>query len=87
MREVIITSILWGLHQKNPTFWRVLLTQVQEIGTGTSMALNFYTSSAKGFKLKSRKFHGLISIFKEITGEKLIEGCVLFPHHKVVRCI
>ena len=36
------------------------------------MALKFYTGVAKGFKLKSRKFHGLISIFKEVTGEELV---------------
>ena len=29
MREVIITSILWGFEQKNQFFWGVLLAEVQ----------------------------------------------------------
>ena len=29
MREVIITSMLWGLNQKNPFFWGVVWVQVQ----------------------------------------------------------
>ena len=39
--------------------------------------LKFYTSVAKRFKLKVKKFWGLIPKFVEITGEKLVEG-VLF---------
>ena len=33
-----------------------------------------YTSVAKGFKLKVKKFYGLISTFAEVTEEKLIGG-------------
>ena len=36
------------------------------------MAFNFYTSLAKGFKLKVRKFWGLILTFLEIAGENLL---------------
>ena len=39
-----------------------------------SMVLKFYTSEAKGLKLKVRKFLGLIPTFVEVTGEKLVEG-------------
>ena len=35
--------------------------------------LTFYTSVAKGLKLKFRKF-GLIPTFVEVTGEKLVGG-------------
>ena len=35
------------------------------------MGLEFYTSMAKGLKLKVRKFFGLIPMFLEVTGEKL----------------
>ena len=44
------------------------------------MALKFYTSVAKGLKLKVRKFLGLTSTFVEITREKLI-GSVFAPIH------
>ena len=37
------------------------------------IAFKFYTSVARGLKLKVRKFCGLIPKFVEITGEKLVE--------------
>ena len=36
------------------------------------MASNFYTSVAKGLKLKVIKFWELIPTFLEVTGEKLV---------------
>ena len=36
------------------------------------MALKFYTSVAKGLKLKVRKFLGIIPTFVEATGEQLV---------------
>ena len=36
------------------------------------MTLKFYTSVAKGLKLKVRKFRGLNPAFVEVTGEKLV---------------
>ena len=36
------------------------------------MALKFYTSVTKGFKLKVRKFYRLIPTFVEVTGEKQV---------------
>ena len=45
------------------------------------MALKFYTSMAKGLKLKVRMFRGLIPTFVEVVGEKLIGGTFLaLPH-------
>ena len=42
--------------------------------------LKFYVSLSKGLKLKVRKFLGLILIFVEVTGEKLVgEGAFLPP--------
>ena len=38
------------------------------------MALTFYTSMAKGLKLKLRNFWGLSPTFVEVTGEKLVRG-------------
>ena len=42
------------------------------------MTLRFYTSVAKGSKLKVRKFCRLSPTFVEVTGEKLVGGA--FPH-------
>ena len=42
--------------------------------------MTFYTSVVKGFKLKCRKFWGLISTFVEVTGEKLVVGGLFAPH-------
>ena len=41
--------------------------------------LKFYTSVAKGLKLKVRKFLGLISTFVEVAGEKLVGAAFLTP--------
>ena len=38
------------------------------------MALDFYTSVAKGLKLKVKKFLGLIPTFAKVTEEKLAGG-------------
>ena len=56
MREVITTSILWGYYRKNRLFWGVVLLQVQYLGLALGTNLKFYTSVAKGLKLKARKF-------------------------------
>ena len=42
--------------------------------------LKFYTSVAKGLKLKMRKFWMLIRTFVEVTGENLVEVLVLVPY-------
>ena len=44
--------------------------------------LKFYTRVAKGLKLKVRKFWGLIPMFAEVTGEKLVEEGYPSPHPK-----
>ena len=44
------------------------------LGLAQGIALKFYTSVAKGLKLKVRKFWGLIPTFVEVTGEKLVGG-------------
>ena len=43
------------------------------------MSLKFYTSVAKGLKLKIRKFLGLVPAFVEVTGEKLAGGLFAPP--------
>ena len=44
------------------------------LGLALGTNLKFYTSVAKGFKLKVRKFWGLIPTFAEVTGENLVGG-------------
>ena len=46
------------------------------MGLAPGKNLKFYTSVAKGLKLKARKLYGVIPSFVEVTGEKL-EGT---PH-------
>ena len=50
------------------------------------MAFKFYTSVAKGFKLKVRKFWGLIPRLIEVTGKKILEegGGFLSPHKHIL---
>ena len=43
------------------------------------MTLKFYANVAKGLKLKARKFWGLVPMFVEVTGEKLVGEVFLLP--------
>ena len=49
------------------------------LGLALGTNLKFYTSVAKGLKLKVRKFWGLIPMFVEVRGEKLVEGLFAPP--------
>ena len=49
------------------------------LGLALAMALKFYTSLAKGLKLKVRKFCGKITTFLEVTVKKLVGGAFLVP--------
>ena len=49
------------------------------LGLTLGMNLKFYTSVAKVLKLKVRKFWGLIPMFVEVRGEKLVGGAFLPP--------
>ena len=44
------------------------------------MALKFYTSVANSLKVKARKPLGLIPMFEEVTGEKLVGGPFCLPN-------
>ena len=44
-------------------------------------ALNFYTSEAKGLKIKPGKFLGLIRAFVEVAVEKPVGALLLFHNH------
>ena len=47
------------------------------LGLVLGIASKFYTSLAKGLKLKSESFWGLILTFVEVTEEKLVGGAFL----------
>ena len=49
------------------------------LGLALGTNLKFYTSVAKGLKLKVRKFWGPNPTFVEVTGEKLVGGSFLDP--------
>ena len=74
MIEVIITSILERFDQKNDFFEGWSWFKFNNLGLALGMALKFYTSMAKGLKLKIDKFWGLTLAFVEVTREKLVGG-------------
>ena len=45
-----------------------------KLGLALGIALKFYIIVAKRLKLKGRKIWGLILMFVEVTGEKLVGG-------------
>ena len=69
MREVIITSFLKGFDHENQFFEGCSLFKFNNLGLTLGMALNLFSSVAKGWKLKVRKFLGLIHTFVEVTGK------------------
>ena len=72
VKEVIITSVLWGFDQKHRFFgvWSWFKFNNLRLTLGTS--LKFYSNVSKGLKLKTRKFWRLIPTFAEVTEEKLV---------------
>ena len=50
-----------------------------DLGLALGIALKFYTSVAKGLKVKVKKFSGLIPMFVEVTGENMVEGAFWAP--------
>ena len=76
MRKVIITSILSEFDLKNCFFDRWSWFWFNNLGLALGTSLKFYTSVAKGLKLK---FWVLIPTFVEVTGEKLVGAAFLSP--------
>ena len=74
MREVITTSILQGFYQQNRFFEGWSWFKFNNLGLALGTNLKFYTSVAKGLKLKVRRSGGLILTFVEVTGKKLLWG-------------
>ena len=79
MREVITTLILEGFGQKSRFFEEWSWFKFNNLGLALGTNVKFYTSVAKGLKLKVRRFWGLILTFIEVTGKKLVGGTFLPP--------
>ena len=69
-----------GLTRKTSFFDRWSWFKFNNLGLALGTNLKFYTSVAKGLKLKVRKFWGLIPTFVEVTGGKLVGGPFCPPH-------
>ena len=67
------------LTRKTNIFEECSWLKFNNLGLALGMALKFYTSVAKGLRLKVRNFWGLILTFVEVTGEKLVGGAFLPP--------
>ena len=74
MREVITTSILKELDQKNQFTGVVVLVQVQSFGTGSWCKLKILHKREKGSKLKVREILEIIPTFVEVAGDKLVRA-------------
>ena len=74
MREVIKPQVYKDLTRKTAFFEGWSWFKFNNLGLTLDTNLKFYNIVAKGFKLKVRKFWGLIRTFVEVTGEKLVVG-------------
>ena len=72
IREVIITSILWGFDHKNRFFEGLSWFKFNNVGLELDINFRFYTSLSKGLKLKVKKLWGLTPTFVEVAGEKMV---------------
>ena len=79
MREVIITSIFWGLDQKTFLFEGLSWFRFNYLGLVLGMTSKYDSSLAKGLKLRVRKFWRLISTFKKPAGENVELECSFWP--------
>ena len=78
--EVITTSILLGLDQKNRFFWGVVLVQVQWFGTGTRYNLETLHQCGKRVKAKSQKVLQVNSYVCRSNRGKTSRGVFLALH-------
>ena len=79
MTEVMTNSIYKDFTGKTNFFEGCSWFKFNNLGLALAMALKFYTSVAKGLKLKVRKFWGLISTFVEVCRWKTGRGAFYPP--------
>ena len=81
LRDVVITSsVLYNLTSKTNLFEACSWFKFTNLGLALGMALKFYIVVTRGLKLKVRKIWGLITMFVEVTGWKLVWGTFMLPH-------
>ena len=80
IREVIIISVLKEFAIKTTFLKRWSCFKFNTFEEPLGMTLKFYTSVEKGLNLKDKRFLGLIPMFVELTGEKLVRGDFCSPH-------
>ena len=88
-QSLVTQAILWkklsqpqfynDLTRNNRIFEGSSWFKFNNLGLALGTKLKFYTSVAKGFKLKVRKFSWIIPTFAEVTGEKLVGGDLFGP--------
>ena len=81
-QSLVIVAFLWEklsqpqfykeLTRKTAFFEGLFWFKFNNLGLALGKNLKFYTSLAKGLKVKVRKFLGLIPTFVEVTGKKLV---------------
>ena len=81
-QSLVIVAFLWEklsqpqfykeLTRKTVFFEGLFWFKFNNLGLALGENLKFYTSVAKGLKVKVRKFLGLIPTFVEVTGKKLV---------------
>ena len=69
--SLVTPAFQWEKHlTKNITFSEGLSWfKLNNLGLTLGMLLKFYTTVAKGWRVKAKKFLGLIPTFAEVTGE------------------
>ena len=68
-----VWNLQWDLHTEGRSWFKI-----NNLALALGMALKFYSSVAKGLKIKVRKSFGLILMTVEVTRGKL-EGAFLPP--------
>ena len=70
----MVTILIMSAKMVTPDLLKRKVFKFNNLGLTPGTNLKFYTSVAKGFKLKVRKLLGLNPIFVEVTGENLVGG-------------
>ena len=78
VREVIITSILYGFDQKHAFFEGWSWFKLNNLGLALVTNLKFYTNVEKGLKLEVKKFSGLILTFAQVPFTALLLGILVW---------
>ena len=77
--QSLITQFYKDLTRESAFFEGWSWFKFNNLGLALGMNLTFYTSVAKGLRLKVRRFLGLVPMFVEITEEKLVQRAFLPP--------